>query len=292
LEGGEDMNVLSLFDGMSCGQIALERVGIKVNNYFASEIKTHAIKVAKHNYPNTIHIGDVRMVERERRLPHINLLIGGSPCQDFSRLKVGVHNTGINGEKSKLFMEWYRVWKAVNPDFFLMENVFMKQDYQDLISEMLGVKPVRINSNLVSFQNRDRLYWTNIPNVTIPEDRGISFQNYKCMDENYCDKFIVNRTPSREKMYYHQCPNVTFRDKVNCLLVKQDRRHNSGLVDYKGFCRYLTTTELEQAQTVPVGYTSCLTKNQSEDVLGDGWTIDVIAHIFKGLKDAPIWEEI
>lgn len=276
------INVLSLFDGMSCGQIALDRAGIAVDNYFASEIKKHAIKVTLANYPNTKHIGDVKSVTGGG-LPKINILIGGSPCQDFSRLKVGAANCGTKGEKSSLFYEYVRVKKETSPDFFLLENVFMKQEYQDEISDILGVKPIRINSSLVSYQQRDRLYWTNIPGVTIPDDRRISFQSHKAMDGDYLKPFKVNRTPSREKMYFKECKNVTYADKICCLTVKQDRRHNSGLVDYDGFCRYLTTWELERAQTVPIDYCKCLTKNQAEDVLGDGWTVDVVAHIFSYL---------
>ena len=140
------------------------------------------------------------------------------------------------------------------------------------------------NSNLLSFQNRDRLYWTNIPNVTVPDDKGISFQDFKDTEFDYCSKFKTNKTPSRILMYEKQCPNVTYRKKINCLTCKQDRRNNSGLIDFDGFCRYLTTRELELAQTVPLDYTKCLSKNQAQDVLGDGWTVDVIAHIFSFIK--------
>jgi len=282
------VNVLSLFDGMSCGQIALNRAGIEYDNYFASEIKSFAIKVSLDNYPSTKQVGDVTKLDLST-LPKIDLLIGGSPCQDFTRLKVGGKNTGYNGEKSALFFEYVRVLqelKQQNPDlYFLLENVYMKEEYIQKISDIMGVLPIRINSRLVSIQNRDRLYWTNIPNVTVPTDKCLSFQEIKDVDEAYCDLFRVNKTPSRIKMYEKECPNVTYRNKVNCLLVKQDRRHNSGLVDYKDFCRYLTTRELEIAQTVPIGYTKCLSRSQAENVLGDGWTVDVIAHIFKELKE-------
>jgi len=277
------MNVLSLFDGMSCGQIALGRMSINVDKYFASEIKKNAIKATQTNYPHTIQLGDVTKIDT-CNLPKIDLLIGGSPCQDFTRLKVGDDNKGMFGEKSKLFFDYVKILKDVEPKYFLLENVVMKKEYQDIISNILGVEPIRINSNLVSYQNRDRLYWTNIPNVTIPEDRGINFQDYKDVNLEYCKTFRVNRTPSRIKMYEEQCPNITYREKINCLTCKQDRRNNSGLIDFEDFCRYLTTRELELAQTVPIGYTDCLTKNQAEDLLGDGWTVDVIAHIFEAMK--------
>jgi DNA (cytosine-5)-methyltransferase 3A len=278
------MNVISLFDGMSCGQIALERAGIHVNNYFASEIKKTAIKVTKDNYPDTICLGDVTQIDCTI-LPKIDLLIGGSPCQDFTRLKVGDDNKGMYGEKSKLFFEYVRILREVQPKYFLLENVVMSKEYEDIITDILGVSPIHINSNLVSFQNRDRLYWTNIPNISIPKNMDINFQDFKDIDVAYCDKFKVNKTPSRISMYKDKCPNVTYREKINCLTCKQDRWNNSGLVDYEDFCRYLTTRELELAQTVPVGYTSSVSWRQAEDLLGDGWTVDVIAHIFRGMKE-------
>ncbi len=279
------INVLSLFDGMSCGQIALERAGIRVANYFASEIKKHAIKVTKANYPQTKHIGDITKI-KGKDLPKINLLIGGSPCQDFSvaRTGQGLSRDGVKGNKSYLLLEYFRLLNEVKPDFFLLENVLMKKKHAQIITRNVGVEPIQINSNLLSFQNRNRLYWTNISGVTIPEDKNVSFQDYKSSDLEYERLFKVKKTPSRITMWGDgisgKCPNVTSRKKVNCLTLKQDRWSNSGLVKFDDFCRYLTTNELESAQTVPVGYCDCLTKNQSENVLGDGWTIDVIAHIF------------
>lgn len=282
------MNVLSLFDGMSCGQIALNRAGIPYKNYFASEIKKSAIKVTQHNYPNTIQLGDVTKVSAED-LPQIDLLIGGSPCQDFSIARTVNGNTreGLNGDKSKLFFEWWRVYNEVKPTYFLLENVVMEEEDQNFISNLLGVAPRRINSKLVSFQQRDRLYWTNIPYNKDPEDKGLSFQDFKDMNSDYLSKFKVNKTPSREVMWgngkFGKCPNVTYKTKINCLTIKQDRWNNAGLVEFEDFCRYLTTRELELAQTVPVGYTSPVSFRQAEDLLGDGWTVDVIAHIFKGI---------
>ena len=286
------MNVLSLFDGMSCGQIALERAGIKVDKYYASEIKPIAIKVSGSNYPNTIQIGDVTNIDITK-LDKIDLLIGGSPCQDFSIART-MHNgelgkrKGLDGNKSGLFYYYLAILKKMKPKYFLLENVRMEKESEKQLNEFLGVEGIHINSNLVSFQNRHRIYWTNIPNITIPNDRKVSYQDNKSVDTEYLKRFKVNKTPSREIMWgegtHGKCPNVTNRDKVNCLTRKQDRWSNSGLVEYDSFCRYLTTEELEKAQTVPIGYTSVCSKAQSEDLLGDGWTIDVIAHIFKHLK--------
>ena len=164
------MNVLSLFDGISCGQIALNRVAIKIDNYYASEIDKDAITVTQFNYPNTIQLGDVKKL-KGNMLPKIDLLIGGSPCQDLSKAKT--EGKGLVGEKSSLFYEYLRLLNEVKPKYFLLENVVMKKDYRDIITKELGVNPILINSNLVSAQNRERLYWRNIPNITIPKDKNI-----------------------------------------------------------------------------------------------------------------------
>lgn len=295
------MKVLSLFDGMSCGQIALERVGIKVDEYYASEIKKTAIKVTQHNYPNTIQLGDVTKLSYKNGILYsengnynvgkIDLLIGGSPCQNFSIVNL-FDRSGLEGVKSKLFYEYLRLLKEVEPTYFLLENVKMNKDSYEQLNEYLGVKGIEINSKLVSYQNRPRIYWTNIPNVTVPEDRNINFQDYKDTDIEYCRQFKMNKTPSRIRMWNdglgkntrQNCGNVTYSEKIFCLTRKQDRCPNSGLVEFEDFCRYLTRRELEIAQTVPVGYTDCVSYNQAQDLLGDGWTVDVIAHIFKELN--------
>lgn len=288
------MNVLSLFDGMSCGRIALDRVGINVTNYYASEIKQTAIKVAKHNYPDIQHVGDVTALTSED-FQDIDLLIGGSPCQDFSMANAMMKDRlGLEGEKSKLFYEYLRLLRELKPKYFLLENVKMKPEAKEQLDNYLGVEGVLIDSQLVSFQRRPRMYWTNIPNVIVPEDCGVLFKDHRCRDLEYERQFKLNPTPSRIRMWNNgegrsnsiqSCANVTEADKVYCLTRKQDRCPNSGLVALDDFCRYLTRKELEKAQTVPVGYTDCLSYLQAQDVLGDGWTVDVIAHIFKGLHN-------
>ena len=167
--GKEKINVLSLFDGISCGQIALEKLGIEVGNYFASEIDKHAIKVTQANYPNTKQLGSVIDV-KANDLPKIDLLIGGSPCQGFS---FAGKQLNFDDPRSKLFFEYVRLKNELNPKYFLLENVKMKKEYQDIISSYLGVEPIIINSNLVSAQNRVRYYWTNIPVKGLPNDRGV-----------------------------------------------------------------------------------------------------------------------
>lgn len=302
------MNVLSLFDGMSCGRIALDRLGIKVDNYYASEIDKYAIKVSKANWSDITHIGDVTKVSYKDGILYtefgqyeteIDLLLGGSPCQDFSTAKAfgqsGETSKGLNGEKSGLFYHYLRILNEIkewNSEVkWLLENVRMKKESKQQLDSYLGVGGIYINSELVSFQKRPRFYWSNIQ-FDVPEDRGISFQTFKSKS---CDlsKYKLNRTPSRERMWNNgkggnsssSCANVTYSDKIYCLTTKQDRCPNSGLVGYEDFCRYLTRTELELAQTVDVGYTDCLSYNQACAVLGNGWTVDVICHILKGLKE-------
>ena len=295
------MNVLSLFDGMSCGQLALERAGIKVDNYYASEIKKHAIKVTMTNYPNTIQLGDVTKIKYESGVLYtengkfnvgkIDLLIGGSPCQDFSLMKAT--GKGLEGDKSRLFYEYLRLLREVKPKYFLLENVKMKKESRDQLNHYLGVEGIDINSSLVSYQNRPRIYWTNIPNVTLPKDKNINFQDFKIVDKEICKKYKVKRTPSREQMWNNgngkislrSCHNITNSEKIHCVMRKQDRSPNSGLIEFEDFCRYLTREELEMAQTVPVGYTNCVSYNQAQDLLGDGWTVDIIAHIFSFIKE-------
>lgn len=185
------MNVLSLFDGISAGQVALERAGIPVDNYYASEINKYAIQVTQKNYPNTIQLGDVTKLNG-KSLPKIDLLLGGSPCQGFS---FAGKQLNFNDSRSKLFFEYVRILKEVKPTYFLLENVKMKKEYQDVISGLLGVEPIEINSSLVSAQNRKRLYWTNIPNVVLPKDKGILLQDivYERTKEEHVDlaKYIV-----------------------------------------------------------------------------------------------------
>jgi DNA (cytosine-5)-methyltransferase 3A len=301
------MNVLSLFDGMSVGMIALQKANVKVTNYYASEIDKHAIKVSQHNYPGIVRIGDVTKVSYkdgvlttemgEFKVEAIDLLIGGSPCQDFSTAKAfGEHGTtpqGLNGSKSGLFYHYLRIKKEIeeyNPKLkFLLENVKMKKESKKQLDDYLGVEGIYINSELVSFQKRPRYYWSNLSFVA-PENQYVSFQDYKEIGD--LAKYKLNPTPSRIRMWgdgkgtngVQSCANVTYADKVYCLTTKQDRCPNSGLVEYEDFCRYLTQKELELAQTVPIGYTSCLSYNQACAVLGNGWTVDVITHIFSSLN--------
>ena len=182
------MNILSLFDGISCARVALERSGMKVDKYYSSEVDKYAIDISKKNWPDIIQMGDVKWLTGSLLTP-IDLLIGGSPCQDLSIAKQ--NRKGLSGERSGLFWEYVRILKEVNPRWFVLENVAsMSKESKQIITEALGVQPIMINASLVSAQNRKRLFWTNIPNVTLPEDRGILLKDI--LEENVDEKYNIN----------------------------------------------------------------------------------------------------
>lgn len=286
------MNVLSLFDGISCGRVALDRAGIKINKYYASEIDKYAIKIAQKNYPDTIQIGDVTEIKKED-LPNIDLLIGGSPCQGFS---FAGKQLNFKDPRSALFFEFVRLLKDLKPKYFLLENVRMKQEYQDIISEQLGVNPIAINSNLVSAQNRNRSYWTNIPNIAQPEDRKILLENV--IDDSLpYDKGYKKYNPYNTKNY------VQFDVSGKGYKSQQDRAYfiknkfgcfpnaraitKRKITDGGGYYRNLTLNECEELQTLLADYTfleSGFSLNKSLSALGNGWTVEVIAHIFKNME--------
>ncbi|MCK4621279.1 MAG: DNA (cytosine-5-)-methyltransferase [Desulfuromonadales bacterium] len=320
------MKVLSLFDGMSGGMIALERAGIEVDEYYASEVDKHAQIVSEANYPQIKRLGDVQHINYQM-LPEIDLLIGGSPCQGFS---FAGKQLNFSDSRSALFFEFIHALKTVKPKYFMLENVVMKQEFQDAISDLVGCKPIKINSALVSAQNRNRLYWTNIPGDDQPEDRGIVLSDILEQDLPSCGvgARVVGRRigeNGRRDDYNHNIPISQYlecRDdqKSNCMTTvykdsvvpyfKTDKRlkvkfnqtksscltggANSGgnhsdmyiLVIDPDICRRYSITECERLQTVPDGYTQNkgASNSQCYKMLGNGWTVDVISHIFKGLR--------
>ena len=297
-------SVLSLFDGMSCGQIALNRAGIEYDNYFASEIDKHAIKVTQTNYPKTIQLGDVTKVKGSD-LPKIDLLIGGSPCQGFS---FSGKQLNFDDPRSKLFFEFVRLVKELKPKYWLLENVVMKKEFEQIISEHLGVQPIKINSSLVSAQNRERLYWTNFE-ITQPTDKGINLIDILETDELINPSAIRGRRLNKatilgrrlnergvrddynKEVPITQCLEVraTNTNKSNCLTtVEKDNvlttmpigRHKDAFKNKLPF-RYYTMKEYCRLQTVPENYfTDIVSESQAKKMLGNGWTVDVIAHIF------------
>ena len=337
------ITVLSLFDGMSCGQIALERAGVKVDKYFASEIDKYAIKIAQKNYPNTIQLGDIIKISG-KDLPKIDLVMGGSPCQGFS---LAGNRLNFNDPRSKLFFEFKRLLEECNPKYFLLENVKMKREWADIITRFLGVEPIEINSALVSAQRRIRLYWTNIDNITQPKDKGILLKDIiedgevernksYCIDANYykggsLKKYLEKKQgrsseplrQSEKRLMVKTIPHGFVKekeeekDKYPTLTAQNPgSKHliQVGEADIKGYdlirrvysvegksptlttmqgghrepkiainneeWRKLTPIECERLQTLKDNYTEGVSNTQRYKMIGNGWTVDVIAHIF------------
>jgi len=369
------MTILSLFDGMSCGHLALDRAGVNVSEYFAAEIDKYAITVTQANYPQTIQLGDVTQI-KGADLPTIDLLIGGSPCQGFS---FAGKQLNFEDPRSVLFFEYVRLRRelgAKNPDlYFLLENVKMKKESQDVITKFLGVEPIEINSALVSAQNRKRLYWTNIEGVEQPEDRGVLLRGIlqppdevdQSFNRSITNKDFNGLSPNGKsgtlRTSGHDTPTEKHnfdivklnkkrglkqnQNKASCLtsggnhsdmdiiglnpasIVGRRMNENGHREDYnknvpitqclqvkhspaKAGClttvekdnvlsnmppgrypdaynnediqfRRLTPIECERLQTVPDNYTNHVSNSQRYKMLGNGWTVDVIAHIFKNM---------
>lgn len=313
------MKVLSLFDGMSCCHIALDKVGIKVDEYYASEIKPIAIKVTRENYPETIQIGDVNKVSYkdgvlytengDLNVGHIDLLAFGSPCNSFSISMKTDMRIGLEDKmRSGLFLEAYRILKEVQPTYFFLENVkSMKNEDRDFITKCMGVDPIMIDGALVGPAYRRRYYWTNISNLTQPKDKGITLQSI--LTDGYTDRqkarnLLVSdsrplTTPVKmfHRYYSTGFSTVIFKDEQHYKdCVAEYERITSGkrkvtakeLDNYDGHIfdgvRYLNQEEIEKCHCVPQGYTKCLTRNQAADVVGNGWQIDVIAHMFRNIS--------
>lgn len=276
------MKVLSLFDGISCGRVALERAGIPVETYYASEIDKYAIQIAQKNYPDTIQIGDVTQIDFTKFAGQVDLVIGGSPCQGFS---FAGKQLNFDDPRSKLFFEFVRAIREIKPKYFLLENVRMKKEYQDIITEQLGVKPIEINSALVSAQNRVRLYWTNIPQTELLTDRHIYLSDI-LFKGDITDYIMTEKNIAHcQRDFGSKAHNITGSDKCNTLTAAMGMGGGNVpyLVDGK-YYRRITPIECERLQTLPDNYTAGVSNTQRYKSLGNGWTVDVIAHLFKGLK--------
>jgi DNA (cytosine-5)-methyltransferase 3A len=378
------MNVLSLFDGMSCGMLALDRLGIKVDKYYASEIDKYAMQVSQANYPDIIQVGDITKLDLST-LPKIDLVMGGSPCQGFS---FAGKQLAFDDPRSALFFEFHKAISYLQPKYFLLENVRMKKEYLDIISEYMGVKPIFINSSLVSAQSRQRYYWTNIPNVEQPKERGIVLKDIledgfnterdksHCLDANYYKGSSVenyfkksrrqmvfkdsesndmvlapqklvddtNDLPEKSqtiKSQYYKSSKANFErigtfhatgipqklvdvramtevrtpeanqiryehkrktgkdwsprhmrhlverpdEKMNTLTSALTKQHILQITEeQKVYWRKLTPIECERLQTVPDNYTNHVSNTQRYKMLGNGWTIEVIAHILQNME--------
>lgn len=312
--GGFNMkiNVLSLFDGISCGQVALQRAGISVENYFASEIDTYSTSITIRNFPKTIQLGDVTLLNDKQldELPTIDLLIGGSPCQDLSSSNVWTDKKGLEGKKSSLFFEYVRVLnflKIKNPNIiFLLENVgSAKKVDKEIIDKELGVKGIPFNSQLLSAQNRNRVYWTNIE-FDVPETRNEIYMQ-DILEDQVDDKYYLT-----QKMYdciispatkgWQSGKMEIDLKTARPLTATMHKMHRADTDNYvsttyqpkdKTNVRRLTPLECERLQTLTDNYTKFGNKNGKEVLIsdtrrymsiGNGWTVDVIAHILSNLK--------
>lgn len=313
------LRVLSLFDGISCGQLALQRAGISVDTYYASEIDKYAIQITQKNFPNTIQLGDIRDISYHNGVLHtknndykvgeIDIIIGGSPCQSFTfagKQEGMITETNIEvvtldqylllkesgftfKGQSYLFWEYVRLLKEINPTYFLLENVKMQKHWQDIITKTIEVEPININSELLSAQRRNRLYWTNInnENIAIPNNLGLLLKdivkeednnNYHLSEKHHqaflkSYKWTPNYLNEKSKpllaSYYKQPPHCPY---IPC------ETSESGY-------RMLSPIECERLQTLPDNYTDGISKTQRYKCIGNGWTVAVIAHIFSYLKE-------
>jgi len=288
------INVLSLFDGMSCGQIALDKLGIKVDNYFAAEIKKHAIETTQRNYPNTIKLGDVTKISA-KDLPKIDLFIGGSPCQDFSAQNK--ERKGLDGIKSNLFFEYLRLKNECNPEYWILENVMMLPEHFAALSRYMETYPFETNGALVSAAYRRRLFWTNIGpyyndlfgfrhcDIPQPKDKNIKLQSI--LTEGFTDRIKCN------------CLKTTNGGSLNgdyehdYKLVKK-RYFDSGFdnvvfnspdFDIRKGVRFFNRLELERLHNIPPGYTANLNTKKAHDLIGDGWTVDIVVHILSFINN-------
>ena len=261
------INIVGLFDGMSCGQLALQRLGVTDYRYFAVEVDKYAIQVTQRGFPDTTQLGDITKIRRADLPPVVNVLWGGSPCQGFS---FAGKQLNFEDPRSKLFFEFVRLLRDVRPKFWLLENVKMKKEYQDIISRELGVEPVMIDSALVSAQMRKRLYWANFP-IEQPEDRGIVLQD-----------ILEDGSTDRDKSY---CIDAKYSNTAGvgpCAIYQYENKGRRQLVvNNEGNYRQLTPVECERLQGVPDNYTDCVSNSQRYKMLGNGWQVATIEHIIK-----------
>ena len=315
------MNVLSLFDGMSGGQLALQKAGLQVDKYYSCEIDEYAQSVTRYNFPNTIFLGDVTKVDFSK-LKDIDIVIAGSPCQDLSFAKG--NGKGLEGSRSSLFYKFVEAIEVCKPEYFLLENVKMKQEWKDIISDLLGVQPIFINSADFSAQNRQRLYWTNIPVYTwtpcndklqdILETGQVDRDKSHCLDANYFKGGNLKSyfEKHRRQLVFNRCiqvgeADIKGRDILKRVYSPEGKAPTlttcgGGHREPKVYVpplqwRKLTPIECERLQTVPDNYTSKgirdgkevkISNTQRYKMLGNVWTIDVIAHIFESLRKGAV----
>lgn len=290
-------NVLSLFDGVACGKLALEKAGIEFENYYASEIDPVCIAIAEKNHPDLISLGAVENWQ-EWNLKDIDLIIGGSPCQGFSSQG---HQLNFDDPRSKLFFTMVKIIQEFQPAYYMLENVVMRKEWEDIITDYMGVEPVILDSSLVSAQRRKRIYWANW-NIEPPEDQKIHLKsilinqdltNPAAIRGRRINPLTGKREDHNKEIPRSQCLEVkTDLSKMTCLTtVGKDNvlthlpsgRYPHAFDNYTKDVdwRYLTPLECERAQTVPDNYTSGYSDSIRKSLMGNGWTVDMISHIFK-----------
>ena len=295
------MNILSLFDGISCSRVAL---GDRVKTYYASEIDKCAIQISKKNYPDIVHLGDIRTITSES-LPTIDLLIGGSPCQDLSIAKK--NRKGLDGERSGLFWEYVRILREVKPTWFILENVAsMSKEARETITKELGVEPILIDASLVSAQSRKRLFWTNIPVTQLPEDRGILLKDILQPDAKVDERMTTKgKALCLTATYNNATENNSINKKQRTMVLGHVGKSNgqanrvysvegksvtlsanggglgakTGLYEVKNRIRKLTPIECERLQSLPDNYTEGISNTQRYKCLGNAFNVEVIKHI-------------
>ena len=291
-----NLKVLSLFDGISCGRVALERAGHTIDTYYASEINKYAIKVANSNYGDTIELGNVCNVKYQdgilesengkHTVGKIDLLMGGSPCQGFSNAGKGLN---FNDPRSKLFWEFVRILHETNPTYFLLENVVMKPEWQKIISDALGTEPILINSKLTSPAVRKRLYWTNIKGIEQPSDSGITFgmireHNVPVNSNMYYTSKGLEWIKRHEDRTGKKLRIIKDDEKMQMLEASMHKKYSSqrffAIEDTYGK-RYITPLECERCMGLPDNYTAVCSNTQRYMQLGNGWEVNTIAHIFR-----------
>jgi len=278
------MNVLSLFDGISCGRQALKDAGITVWNYYSSEIDKAALKVSAKNHPEIVQLGDITK-NYEWSLPKIHLVLAGSPCQGFSTAGVGKN---FGDPRSGLIFEFFKILEYYKPRFFLLENVVMKKIYSEIISDILGVEPVEINSKNFVPQSRRRLYWTNIPVAPITgQGRRLSSV---LLPREFCkditERMLLKKVGTLAHKKAFECVR-TDNQTAMCLTATGQKISNSGATNFFIEGRYWLPhpVECERLQGLPDNYTSGLSDGKRYSLLGNGWTVPVIVHILKGMKN-------
>tara|TARA_R110002110_G_scaffold200695_1_gene411428 strand:- start:20830 stop:21735 length:906 start_codon:yes stop_codon:yes gene_type:complete len=276
-------NILSVFDGISCARLALDRIGVQYHNYYSSEVDRWCLEIANKHYPDNIQLGDITKIDG-KKLSNIELLVGGSPCQGFSLIG---EQLNFDDERSSLIFHFFRLLEECKPKYFLLENVKMKPECRDYISNRLGVQPIEINSSLVSGQNRRRLYWTNIPNITQPADLEIE-GNSIFEDDKY--EMATVRKAKGDLPRRVVSPNG---NKLGCLTASYFKGANGDGRPAKAtiFGEYshtdltmLTPKECERLQTIPDDYTIGVSKTQRYKMIGNSFTVDVIVHLLKNMK--------